>query len=72
MEAIKIVGCAETVDNWGRQEKYDETQTLNLLLCSDEWTDDQIFLGPNNERYFIDDLIGKPVACGPAVFIVHE
>ena len=71
-QPIQIVGCVETVDNWGRTERYTEQQTLGLLTNPDEWTDDQIFYGPNNERYFIDDLIGKEVQCGSATVTIQE
>jgi hypothetical protein len=71
-EPIQIVGCTEVVDNWGRQEKYTEQETYGLLINPDEWTDDQTFWGPNDERYFIDDLIGKRVKCGPIEFTVQE
>lgn len=69
---IKIVGCTETVDNWGSVEKYSTDQTLALLKNPDEWTDDQVFWGPMNEQYFIDDLIGKEVQCGVETFTVQE
>lgn len=72
MEKIQIVGCTETVDNWGREERYTESETLALLLDHEAWSDDQIFWGPNNERYFIDDLIGKTVICNHEVFPVRE
>lgn len=71
-EPIEIVGCTEVVDNWGRQERYTEKETYGLLISPDEWTDDQTFFGPNNERYFIDDLIGKRVTVGPITFTVQE
>ena len=71
-EPIQIVGCTETVDNWGNTEKFKEAETLELLKNPEEWTDDQVFWGPANERYFIDDLIGKKVSCSGETFIVEE
>ena len=69
---INIIDCIETVDNWGGQEKYSTQETFRLLSNPDEWTDDQIFRGPADERYFIDDLIGKTVTVGTITFTVQE
>lgn len=71
-DTILIVGCVETLDNWGRTERLSEGETYKLLISPEDWNDDQIFYGPNNERYWIDDLIGKRVTCGPISFTVQE
>jgi hypothetical protein len=70
-ESIKITGCVETLDNWGSQE-YNEQETYKLLISPDEWNDDQVFYGLNNQVYWIDDLINKQVTCGPITFTVQE
>ena len=70
--SIEIIDCVETVDNWGRQSTYSTLETLTLLINSADWTDDQIFRGPADERYCIDDLIGKRVTVGPVNFTVQE
>jgi hypothetical protein len=71
-DPIHIVGSIETVDNWGREEVHDTQETFKILIDSDYWTDDITFLGPRDERYLIDDLVGKVVTCGPVTFAVHE
>jgi len=69
---IQITGCIETLDNWGRTQEYNEQETYKLLMSPDKWNDDQVFYGPNNQRYWIDDLINKFVTCYPITFIVRE
>ena len=71
-KSLDIIDCIETVDNWGGQEKYSTQETFRLLSNPAEWTDDQVFLGPADERYCIDDLIGKRVTVGPITFTVQE
>lgn len=71
-KSLNIIDCIETIDNWGAQEKYSTQETFRLLSNPADWTDDQVFRGPNNERYFIDDLIGKKVTVGPVTFTVQE
>ena len=71
-ESIKITGCVETLDNWSGTWEYNEQETYKLLISSDEWNDDQVFYGPNNQKYWIDDLINKQVTCGSITFTVQE
>ena len=56
---IQITGCTETIDNHGSTWFHDEKDTYTLLINPEEWSDDQVFHGINNQVYFIDDLIGK-------------
>ena len=69
---IQITGCTETLDNWGGNWYYDEKETYDLLNSPDEWNDDQAFHGVDHRVYFIDDLIGKKVKCGPIIFTIQE
>ena len=69
-EVLKIVGCIETVDNWGRQERYNAKETYELLNNPENWSDDQRFYCEGNGCYFIDDLIGKVIKCNKKVFKV--
>ena len=71
-EPIKITGCTETLDNWGRNQYYNEKETFELLISPEMWSDDQLFHGENHQAYWIDDLIGKEVTCGPVTFTVQE
>ncbi len=72
--AIKIVYYSEVIDNYGRTESSSRGDIIySALTHPDCWSDDMTFYGPNNEVYFIDDLIGKKV-CVPdiGIFTVPE
>ena len=69
---IKIIGCVETVDNWGNENKLDEQETYKLLINPDEWTDDQRFYDEFDNCYFVDDLVGKKIQVGPYIFTLQE
>jgi hypothetical protein len=71
-KVIEIVGCLETVDNWGREEQYDAQETYKLLTNPDEWTDDQRFYDECNRCFFIEELIGKKIKVGPFTFTLTE
>lgn len=69
--AINIVKCVETVDNWGNVETYKGADLYKLLATSeDEWTDDQVFVDDSGKNYSIDDLLGKRVVVGTIEFTV--
>lgn len=60
--AIKIIYFEETLDNWGKKESSEKPERIHKALTStEEWNDDMVFEGENNQIYFIDDLIGKDV-----------
>jgi len=69
-EVLKIVGCLETIDNWGRQERINAKETYELLNNPENWSDDQRFYCEGNGGYFIDELIGKVIKCNKKVFKV--
>ena len=71
---IKIVYYSETIDNWGTTESSTKPKTIHSILNDpDNFSDDMVFEGPNDEVYFIDDLIGKEVIVeGFESFIVKE
>jgi hypothetical protein len=73
-EVIKIVKCVEVIDNWGNTETYTNEDLYKLLITPEDWTDDQTFVGgeDNEGTYYIDDLIGKVVWVGPYIFKVQE
>jgi hypothetical protein len=73
-DIITIVKCIEVVDNWGNTEIYKGQDLYDLLIDSEAWTDDQIFIGgdSNPGTYYIDDLIGKQVQVGLTKFFVKD
>lgn len=71
-EVIEIIGCLETIDNWGREEEYTASETYKLLITPEEWTDDQRFYDKFNRCYFIDELVGKKIQVGPYIFTLQE
>jgi hypothetical protein len=59
---IKIKYYSQTIDNYGRQESSRKGEIIfNVLHNPEEWTDDMVFEGENQQIYFIDDLIGKKI-----------
>jgi hypothetical protein len=59
---IKIKYYSQNIDNYGRQESSMKGEVIfNVLHNPDEWTDDMVFEGENQQIYFIDDLIGKRI-----------
>jgi hypothetical protein len=71
-ETIQIIGCLETIDNWGREERHDAKDTYGILINPDCWTDDMRFYDVFNQCYFIDELIGQKVQVGPFIFTVVD
>lgn len=71
---IKIILFSEIVDNWGTTESSSNPKTIySILNDPDYFSDDMVFEGPNDEVYFIDDLIGKEVVVeGFEPFIITE
>jgi hypothetical protein len=74
MTEIKIVKYSEVIDNYGGEESSSKSDIIySVLTHPDCWSDDMVFYGPNNEVYFIDDLIGKNVFISDiGSFIVKE
>lgn len=73
MEPIHIKEIIEVVDNWGRTDRYTETEEIAKILKDPEsWTDDQTFIDDKGGNYSIDDLINKRVQVGEEVFHVIE
>lgn len=70
---IEIVLFADTFDNSGKEIRTKNLEEiLHALKTTDEFTDDMRFEDIYRNIYFIDDLIGKTVKVGKAVFKVKE
>ena len=73
-QPIKIVYYSEVMDNWGRTESTFKPETIHKILNTpDDFTDDMTFEDEHEQRYTIDELIGKEVLVeGYPVFIVPD
>ena len=70
---IEIVLFADVLDNSGKEQVSESpAEILQVLKASDEFTDDMRFEDNHGNIYFIDDLLGKTVKVGEAVFEVTE
>jgi hypothetical protein len=70
---IEIVLFADVLDNSGKEQVSESpAEILQVLKASDEFTDDMRFEDNYGNIYFIDDLLGKTVKVGEAVFEVTE
>jgi len=59
---IRLVRFEEIIDNWGRKELSDDpTRIYEVLHQPEEWTDDMSFESPEDQIFFLDDLIGKQI-----------